>query len=102
MDNHAKTAFLFGYLKEVKDLARKYAIVSEDEATYLYYQNIELYKHQLEQENIDDRIATKMFRTLTATLLRADGFKKDRGALWQIKKETFKNGESDDKIGDSL
>jgi hypothetical protein len=91
MDQTAKAIFLFTYLEDFKKLARSFFNVPAEEATLLYYQKIELFKEQLQQDCIDEAIAKRMYQDLSVSILKMYYRQKKSGGLWQLKAGPFRN-----------
>ena len=68
MNEQEKAAFLFTYLEEFKRLGRHFN-TSESDATVLYFNRIELFKMQLQQQDITREIGNKMFYDLSISVL---------------------------------
>ena len=91
MNEYEKAAFLFSYLRQFKRTCKLYGKIPPREATLLYFNTIELFKAQLQQDVISKQVAEDMFRRLTNSLLRSHLFKRDKHKLWQLKVEVFQH-----------
>ena len=89
MNEQEKAAFLFSYLGRFQDTCKRYGNIEPAEATLLYFNKIELFKLQLQQNGITMRFAQNMFMRLTSSLLTQYLFERRDGRLWQLLCEPF-------------
>lgn len=99
MNEYEKAAFLFEYLDRFKQTCKLYGRIPSEEAILLYFEKIELFKLQLQQEGITKRIAHLMFGRLSSSLLTQYLWQTKNGRLWQIKCIPFDDSVAQEQEG---
>jgi hypothetical protein len=89
MNEYEKATFLFGYLERFKWMCVHYGSLPPEEATVLYFNKIELFKLQLQQNDITRDVAERMYTNLTTSVLHTYLVERANGRLWQLKIELF-------------